>query len=269
VPEDPEYDSFNVRARPAKQRMHERDGLRLDSLDAHDVDFSGPKAKVDLHVFESDFTRCRFERMDLAEACFGGGTRQSVYTDCSFDGTRLRSRSVGNARFVACSFRDVRIEYMLANCAEFVDCVFTGTLKDAVFWGSIAGDAQRDLYGRVRNQVEGNDYSNACLVDCGFRGGVDLSLNRLPEGDGFLVALDGRDALARAKTRVFEMPDSHSRQAALNLIRAQEIMNGQGAGQEHLWMRRDDMRSVSGGAMAMAHQLVFDTVREESHSLLK
>lgn len=243
--------------------------IRFDHVEASDQDFSGLRPKKVLGVVESRFTRCSFERLRAPRVCFGAGGSQSVYVECSFDHSRFKANAPGNARFERCTFRDVKIDYMIGDGLEFIDCVFTGQLKEVVFWGSVGMQKLARAYGRVTDEFTGNDLSGADLIDCGFRGGVDLTKNTLPPGIGTLVALDGAETLARVKRRVFEMPDTPLREQAMNLVKSNEMWLRGTVTQEHLWMRRDDRRNVMKGKLVPARELLFDLVKEESEALLR
>ena len=124
---------------------------------------------------------------------------QSVYAGCSFDRLRMSATVGGYARFVNCSFRDVDIRKWRADYVELVDCVFTGRLRDCVFWGAAPQGARtydfaatlatrdgreppagfRELANRATNDFSRNDFSGADL-DVTFRGGIDLSSSGCP-----------------------------------------------------------------------------------------
>lgn len=242
--------------------------IKFDGVEACDQDFSGLKPKKILGVAESRFTRCSFERLRAPKVCFGAGPTQSVYVECSFDHSRFKANAPGNARFERCTFRDVKIDYMIGQGLEFIDCVFSGQLREVVFWGSVGMDQLVGAYGRETNEFTGNDLSGADLVDTGFRGGVDLTKNILPLGSGTLVALDGPEALRRVRQRVFEMPDSPLREQVMNLVKASDMWLSGAVSQEHLWMRRSDNESLMKGELVPATELLFDLVKDESEALL-
>jgi hypothetical protein len=159
--------------------------------------------------------------MRVDDASFGAGVEQSEYVDCSFDRSRLTPHGGGYARFVRCSFRDVIIRNWDCYHVDLVDCVFTGVLRSVRFWGRTPAewrhsdyeayvrfslkegrgqppDSVRELMLRADNEYHGNDFSSADLVDVSFRGGIDLSAQRLPSGDGYLYVPDAPDAIDRA-----------------------------------------------------------------------
>jgi hypothetical protein len=110
------------------------DALVLDGEDLVEADFSGRRLDG-LAVDDCRLSRCRFERMRVKSASFGGGLTMSQYTDCSFDGSRFEGTDWGYARFVRCSFRNVRLKGLFGWHAEFVDCVFTGRAERMTFHG--------------------------------------------------------------------------------------------------------------------------------------
>jgi uncharacterized protein YjbI with pentapeptide repeats len=128
-------------------------------------------------VFES----CSFEGCYFADVCFGGGLEDSRYLGCSFDRVTIRAVAPGNARFESCSFRNVEIIELFGRCIEMVDCEVSGIVRKAFFNGTVPPDIAPDLR-RNTNAFEGNDFSNATLIDVDFRTGIDLSKQKFPVG---------------------------------------------------------------------------------------
>ncbi|MGV8082252.1 MAG: hypothetical protein AB2L09_01265 [Coriobacteriia bacterium] len=252
-------EEYEIRVKHGKPPS-EKDWMILDDVNLEAADFSGRTLKLGLTVRgRSSFTRCTFEKMRIGDATFGTYP-QAVYTECSFDRSRMGMRTAGNARFVRCSFRDVRIKPLFGWELEFIDCVFSGRIEQATFWGLLSKDDQAKC-GRTRNAFEGNDFSGADLVDVAFRDGIDLTRNKLPDSPDHLIILDGRAALARVRKRVFEMPDSKLRDAALIWVKTKDAnLRGE---PDHLFMRRINERS----AFDRAHNLVFDLLKEESEAI--
>jgi hypothetical protein len=241
-------------------RRAKEDGgfLRIEHELLAGVDFSGRRLPTGFRSWESTFTQCRFASMRIGDAGWGGGVAQSEYTECWFDGTTMGMRAPGNCRFVRCSFRDVHIRPLFAYACEFIDCVFTGRLQGGWVSGTPT-EPLREAYARGRNTIEGNDFSGADLFDIGFRGGVDLTRNRMPTGPEYLVVLNGPEALRRVKLRVLDMPESGLRKRALIVIGTHE-KHSLSDGQEHLFVRRD----AASRSMVDAAALVFDTLAEEA-----
>lgn len=252
-------EEYEIRVKRGKPPS-EKDWLILDDVNLEGADFSGRTLKLGLTVRgKSSFTRCTFEKMRIGQVTFGTYP-QAVYTECSFDRSRMGMRTAGNARFVRCSFRDVRIKPLFGWKLEFIDCVFSGRIEQATFWGLLSKDDQAKC-GRTRNTFAGNDFSEADLVDVAFRDGIDLTRNKLPQSPDHLVILDGRAALARVRKRVFEMPDSKLRDYALGVVKATGV--GLGIEPDHLYMNRNDGL----GPNDEAHHLVFDLLKEESEAV--
>jgi len=61
------------------------------------------------------------------------------------------------------------------------------TIKKGVFHGKVGDSAQ--LRRRV-NEIRDNDFSRAELDDVDFRGGIDLTQQRLPTGEDYLFIKD-------------------------------------------------------------------------------
>jgi hypothetical protein len=172
--------------------------------------------------------------MRVDDICFGGGPTDSTYLDCSFDGARLSAGAPGAARFERCSFRNVRFDALFSEKLEFIDCVFSGKIKKGYFNGTVPVDAQAPLR-RSTNEFRGNDFSAAELIDVGFRTGVDLSAQKLPQGPDYLYVPDASAALAEARKKLGTLSDSTVREQALMVIRLLEL-ESQG-GQRQLFVR--------------------------------
>jgi uncharacterized protein YjbI with pentapeptide repeats len=118
--------------------------------------------------------------MSMTTACFGAGTRQSLYEDCAFDGTKFSAPAPGIAKFVRCTFKNVDISLFHGLEVSMVDCVFSGALRGVVFYGRRPG--RRRLFWRRKNDFFGNDFEAASLDDVVFREAIDLSLQKFPIG---------------------------------------------------------------------------------------
>ena len=93
----------------------------------------------DLTGFSSEachFRGCSFERMTIESASFGAGKNESLYEDCTFDGSEIYG-DPGRAKFYRCSFRDIRLEGFFSLAASYVECVFSGEIRRSVFHGSL------------------------------------------------------------------------------------------------------------------------------------
>jgi hypothetical protein len=116
--------------------------------------------------------------MKIEAGSFGAGEKESVYEDCSFDGSEIYGQP-GIAKFYRCSFRNIRLDGFFSLAASFIDCVFSGEIRGAVFYGSLP--ASNLTYGQRQNEFFGNDFSDTLLVNVDFRDGIDLSKQRLPK----------------------------------------------------------------------------------------
>lgn len=179
----------------------------------------------------STFIQCKFDRCKPRNASFGAGKVQSIYVDCTFDGSKFKRIGLGLARFERCSFLNVEIEGLFAHAAEFVDCSFSGVLRRSVFFGRLSGVYEQDAnaLGRGHNEIRGNDFTGMRLIDVDFRRGVDLSAQRLPVGEDCLYLPHAAERLALLRQRYLQCPDLHKRQRVFEFIKdaEREILDGQ------------------------------------------
>ena len=169
----------------------------------------------DIEVIESAFDACTFSNMRTRSICMGAGRRQSTYTDCVFENCRFTFSSVGNVRLLRCRFESCQLEKLFGVALEVIDCAFPGTMfRKAVFHGT----ADSPTGGRERNEFRGNDFSTTRFIDADFRGGIDLTDQRLPLDDDYFLVRDLRAALAIAKTLKSELAATSGSEEALGLI---------------------------------------------------
>lgn len=197
------------------------------------------------HLMQFSSDGCRFERCDfkgakIQSASFGAGRRVSEYIGCSFDGATLRMGPGGYARFVDCSFEKTAIDAWFCFAVELVGCRFSGRLKKAVFNGTVPAEKEV-VVGRAVNQFEGNDFSRASLIDVGFRTGIDLSRQRLPEGAGYTYFPDAVVAVRNARLAFNAWDDPGMKVAARGVLTVME--KDVAAGQRQLLMRADNYPS--------------------------
>jgi hypothetical protein len=246
-----------------------------------DADLSGRRL-VSFHSIGSRFERCRFERMRIESISFGAGVEVSEYLDCSFDGSRFKRVGGGYSRFVRCSFRDIDFQDWDSDYTELVDCVFTGRLRSAQFWGAplpikarpryesyvrrrerrgdgAPPDAVRALMLRESNEFHGNDFSGADLIEVYFRGGVDLTAQRLPTGGDYLYLPDPRATIDRALALLDERPPDDLTPKVEFLLR-DVLGRDLDQGQRQLFLRESDFGSRRG---VPAHiSVAFDLLRK-------
>ena len=206
------------------------------------VRYSDRRAKT-FAAAGSSFTACDFTNVRWTDCGWGAGRTPALYSDCNFDGAHLQARVPGIARFERCTFRNVRLRNWHCDAVEFVDCVFTGTLTAMVFHGSLE-DPYTAFLSRTRNEFHGNDFSGARLEDVGFRGGIDLTRQILPEQDNLLLVLDALAAVARVEGLINVWDDMDNRARAQGLIRFLRRLTD--SGQLQLLLEADDLRKVFG-----------------------
>lgn len=221
------------------------DPAKLDRLvfkndEVIERDFTGARHEF-LTVVESRFERCRFERCRFDTASFGAGQSVSEYVDCSFDGSRIRSVATGFSRFARCSFRDVNIRDWSGEHVDLVDCVFSGRIKSAMFWGrpipvwaknqyeSMVRHREkeglgppsreyRELVLREANDFYGNDFSQAELIKVSFRYGIDLTKQRLPTGPDYLYLGDAPAAIEEAVSKAADIEPAELRESVTDFL---------------------------------------------------
>lgn len=225
------------------------------------------------------FDGCRFERMYIQDATLGGGMEQSVYVDCSFDGTVFEVLNGRFSRFERCTFREVDIRSWMTGRTELVDCVFSGTIRGAIFWGGPPPGAATeyklivriqsrrgepipaeyaDLALRPVTEFRGNDFSQADLIDVAFRGGVDLSAQIMPSRPDTVYLPDGSRSLEAAIADLRGQPGDAAAAAVefLDEVVRRELDDGQvqlflsektyTGGRPHIPLAFDALRRVSG-----------------------
>lgn len=226
-----------IRARVVgKARISDNDSLDFDHEDLADRDFSKRRLRS-LTAVGSRFRRCRFERMKIDDAGFGAGREVSEYIECSFDGSRIIAPAPGRARFVRCSFREVRLKDWFCGKAEFIECTFSGRGQGLIFWGTPHG-ASAEQMGRSANEFRDNDFKAMDLRDSAFRGGIDLTKQRLPTGDHYLLLTEAQRSVIAARAQVSGWDDDEKRERALRFLRG--LVDDIEGGQEQLFLRRDD-----------------------------
>jgi hypothetical protein len=217
----------------------------LTSMDLSDADLSHRKVNYFTAV-SSRFTRCDFSGMQVSRGgSFGGGGDYTEYVDCMFDQAAFVHVLAGRATFSRCMFRDVKIRHLFSHEGEFIDCLFTGRIKTAVFNG------QPQQHGIVPNpkallRFTGNDFSGAVLEDVGFRTGIDLSRQLLPEGEDYILQLRSEPVLRRAWEIAEALPLEDPRRRGLRAaLRVQ--LDKLNDGQEDLFLSLVNRKDAAGG----------------------
>jgi hypothetical protein len=122
------------------------------------------------------------------------------------------------------------VNRLLSHAAEFLDCEFSGSLKSSVFYGRIVGN-HAGATTRLRNEFRGNDFSKMRLIDVGFRGGIDLSLQRLPVGDDYLYLKNAARSLGILRDRYLQTTSSSAREAVFGFLQLPEEQVREGQAQ--------------------------------------
>jgi hypothetical protein len=180
---------------------------------------------------------CRFDNVRLESAQFGSGREPSEFIGCTFDGSHMRMGPGGYSRFDHCSFQNVDLRDWLCLEVEVIHCIFSGRIRRAIFNGRVRPE-KAALLGREYNEFYGNDFSKVDLIDVGFRTGVDLRKQRLPNGQPYLYLPEPLRSLERARSGVTEWTDTGARQIALTMIK--NLEDEVAMGQEQLFLRIDD-----------------------------
>ncbi|MCE7004608.1 hypothetical protein LWC34_17510 [Kibdelosporangium philippinense] len=210
------------------------DQLVLHGVELDGADFSGRDLKHVSIANGSRLTRCDFSRAKFTGGSIGGGYETSTFVECLFDRCVAKDLMPGRGTFVNCSFRDVRLRNFFCHEAQFVDCTFTGRIRKAIF---SAQPSNTTNLGRDKNEYHGNDFSGARLEDTAFRGGIDLDLQRLPEGPEYLIVRDASDVLARVAEDVEAWPEEELRKNARILLGV--LGSDVAGGQRDLFVNRE------------------------------
>ena len=187
------------------------------------VDFS----RVRFHSFYAQ--DCRFLGCDFSEVVADGlpfASGGSTFVDCRFE--RARIADFGDVRMERCQFIDADLNGWFAQRADIVDCRFSGRLEKVVFFG-------RDSHGN-RNEFRGNDFRNAELIDVGFRRGIDLRAQALPDGPEYLRLDRVERRRRKARRQVSRWRDEGERRLALAIIDGIAVPHH---GQREILIRRD------------------------------
>jgi hypothetical protein len=197
-----------------RTRIDPDQSVRLDHVRVAARDYSS-RSFAKFTAIGSRLEQCRFNNVRIGDASFGSGREMSEYVECNFDGLQF-DHGGGHARFVRCSFRDVYIREWLAQSTELIDCTFSGRIDWAVFCGRIPIEKARTDLHREQNVFRGNDFSDTQLMEPDFRGGIDLTQQRLPSGPEYLYVADAASAITRVESGLKEWNcNAEVRRAAL------------------------------------------------------
>ena len=191
--------------------------LNLQDSEFVGRDFSNQRINK-LSVVNCKFVDCSFENIVFDQANFGAGGQESIYIDCSFAGAKITATAPGNVLFERCNFADVRIDEFIGLSAQFVDCTFSGNLGKCVFQGRIP-EADQASVGRAFNEFYGNDFSQAKFKDVGFRGGIDLTKQKLPLNSDYVFIPDAEEFLRDVRESYLAEKDLKLREKVFSVIR--------------------------------------------------
>jgi uncharacterized protein YjbI with pentapeptide repeats len=174
-----------------------------------------------LTVIESSLRGCTFEDVRARSSYLGSGLRQSMFEDCVFRRCTFTFGAVGNARLVGCRFESCRLENMFGTELELIECTFQDTtIRGSVFHGEI-GDSAHLRPRRTRNEIRDNDFSGAELENVDFRGGIDLTRQKLPTGENYLFIGDTCQAsriVRQMQSSLLETQDLQRSQTLASLL---------------------------------------------------
>ena len=189
-------------------------------------------------IADVDFGRATFERLAPSGCVFVScdfrsatldrrlqplfsARQRNVFRACRFDGVDLHRIDPGASRFEGCVFDGADIKGWHASMAELIDCHFAGRMERVRFYGRPWGPGADDLRPRRgRNEFHGNDFREAELVDVAFLMGIDVSMQRWPEGDEY-VRLDRiHQRLTRGRVEILRWKDLDARSEALEMVQS-------------------------------------------------
>ncbi|TMG55518.1 MAG: pentapeptide repeat-containing protein [Chloroflexi bacterium] len=194
--------------------------LALDRVTVRDADFS----RAAFERFAPNgcvFERCDFrgEHFDERLQTLFASRRQSVFRECRFEGADLRFVRPGQARFERCSFAGANIDGWVSACAEFLDCRFTGPIRNVTFHGKPWGHAaERIDPARSVNAFSGNDFTEAELISALFVNGIEVTQQRWPASESYVVIDRIHQRATRARSRILEWKDHERRNEALAML---------------------------------------------------
>ncbi|KPV93713.1 hypothetical protein AN214_04251 [Pseudoalteromonas sp. P1-9] len=187
--------------------------------------FSGQKVNKFIAV-ESEFLDCSFQDMIIKDICFGGGTKQTKYVNCTFDNTSFSSNVLGVARFENCSFKNVKVKKFFCIDAEFINCVFSGEIKQGNFVGK-----HRDVDGKTRtNEIQDNDFTGLVFGDVGFTN-IDLSMQKFTQNENLAVITDVSSFISNIKSEVEKITDFAMYDSAVKVLTILEMESDGGNNQ--------------------------------------
>jgi uncharacterized protein YjbI with pentapeptide repeats len=191
----------------------------------------------------SVFVDCDFRGSRFGHAVLGDISRQTTYRHCQFDGADLRNARPGAARFEECQFAGAKIEDWRCFLNEFVACRFAGKLDGVGFSGRPWGPGADKLKPRrTTNEFRENDFRQVDLIQCSFKGGIDIGLQLWPASENYVRLDRARERVRTAREIVSGWSDQDARKLALIML---EVYSSSGyEEQEAIFARRDDLKDT-------------------------
>jgi uncharacterized protein YjbI with pentapeptide repeats len=216
-----------------RQKIDTMSDLIIEKSILHGHSYAGTTVAT-FTAIESTFEACDFRRMTMHRACFGAGTQRSIFSDCVFDGSKIRASAPGIARFERCSFLDTHFLELNCRNVEFVDCVFSGRIDQGYFNGSIAGPDAPEAIQKL--SFSGNDFGSSELVDVGFRSGIDLSKQKLPTGNQYFFSANAGGLLNKLRELVLDASEEDAKSIGILM---KIIDRERGKGQDQVFLNMD------------------------------
>lgn len=206
---------------------------------------------------ESKFERCSFAGIRATDFDFGAAWAPSNFTECSFDDVNIRAEIPGFATFERYTFARAKMYKWICYGIEFIDCSFDeAIIRDCVFSATVK-PSQSARTDRVENSFSGNDFSRADFFSVIFKGGVDLSRQRLPTGEGYLLIEDAPTVFRRALADVQSWTDLDAKRYAEVFLRA--AIESMGRSQQQYLLSPHDLthsNPVKAGAYKSVGELI-------------
>jgi hypothetical protein len=195
-----------------------------------------------LSISESSLTRCTFKNIETRSASFGGGRKQSLYTDCVFEQCDFEVSVAGNARFIGCEFKSCKLVHIFGVALELIDCTFPSTtIRSSVFHGKVPADSPLSAYRKL-NVFRDNDFSLSELIDTDFRGGIELVEHCMPRGRGYFFVDDIPRALHAAEVLANGLTE-HSDQKSLHKF-TRRLTFAQNQGQKSTFLLTSELGAL-------------------------
>ncbi|HEY2017770.1 MAG TPA: hypothetical protein VGH38_29900 [Bryobacteraceae bacterium] len=236
-------------------------GVSLKDSTFRNLDLTG----ISISIFFAKgcrFDFCNFSGTRFRGGYFGGGEAaefsQTVYRNCCFDGSDLEGIAFGSARFEHCSFRDVRLRKWLCFSSEFIDCVFAGEIREAAFLGRSPLRSK----SRSQNDFRGNDFSAVRFGSVEFRGGIDLSLQRLPMNDRQVILDRRSQRIALVLAEIDRWANPVERRSAAKYL--QIFAGSRYDGQEQLYIQNRPVKSLDETLRRRVVAMLADTLDNPS-----